>query len=320
MTLPTPLPLQLVSNEIPDLADPFDEGPPQVDDLRLGTWDKPNIIAEGDARNLPLPTGSAALALTAPPTFEDFQELHKDSSWSDYVDFLSHVISELWRVLEAGGRVAMIVDPRPGVGHIPSEALIHTQFQKAGFILRGSIVWAKSLTPHPLSSAVLRGPHDPPIVGVTERIIFASKLTPFRRNTVSERREIGMPFRNDISVTKWASNRIDLWTIPAPEPGPFIHDNPFPVELATRLIETHTYENEIVVDPMCGTGTTAIAAQRLNRRFYACDIDHESIDTARKRISIHTTQDVDESAKQQPTQPAQKESYERLDLTKDNTA
>jgi DNA modification methylase len=40
-----------------------------------------------------------------------------------------------------------------------------------------------------------------------------------------------------------------------------------------------------VLDPLIGTGTTAIAALKLNRRFIGIDVSAEMLATARNRIS-----------------------------------
>lgn len=198
----------------------------------------------------------------------------------------------MWRVLEPGGRLAFLVNPAANSPFLPVCAHATSALQIAGFQLRGEVVWAKSDMPLPLDGGVLRGPHNPPIVAVTERILLASKMTDHRRNSQTERRSIGMPSENSISAKHWAQNRLDIWPIPAPPPGELIHHDPFPVELAQRLIETHTYEGDLVCDPMCGTGTTAIAAQQLGRRHYAIDIDPEQVDLANQRSNNLTTSNV----------------------------
>ena len=316
MQLPDSRPLRLVAPPDPTLF-----VSPEPHDLRQGHWDKPNTITTKDARDLPLPTGSVGLALTAPPSFFDFETpkgTTQPDRWKLYTHFIKDVISELWQVLEAGGRLALVIDPNPGIGHVAADTTVTAILQAHGFIIRGTLIWAKSLAPYPLNQGVLRGPHDPTIVGVTERIILASKLTTGRRYTQLERRDLDLPSTNKISADNWAHNRLDLWHVPAPEPAPLIHDFPFPIELARRLIETHTYEGELVLDPMCGTGTTALAAHALNRRYYASDISKTSIAAARKRLQQHIGEPVQQSANRHPAAaPTQSKPFQQptLDLT-----
>lgn len=54
-----------------------------------------------------------------------------------------------------------------------------------------------------------------------------------------------------------------------------IHPTQKPVKLLERLIEIFTDENDVVIDPVAGSGSTLIAAQNLNRRAYGFEIDRE---------------------------------------------
>jgi hypothetical protein len=49
------------------------------------------------------------------------------------------------------------------------------------------------------------------------------------------------------------------------------------------------YENDLVVDPFLGSGTTAVAAKRLNRRFVGCDEDEHCVNEAKRRLSEEIT-------------------------------
>ncbi len=51
------------------------------------------------------------------------------------------------------------------------------------------------------------------------------------------------------------------------------------------LLESLTYENDLVVDPFLGSGTTAVAAKRMNRRFVGCDVDDHCVNEAKRRLS-----------------------------------
>jgi len=55
------------------------------------------------------------------------------------------------------------------------------------------------------------------------------------------------------------------------------HPCQLPVPLLERLILMTTDENDIVFDPFSGTGTTAVAAKRLGRKFIVVDIDQKYV-------------------------------------------
>ncbi len=57
------------------------------------------------------------------------------------------------------------------------------------------------------------------------------------------------------------------------------------VSEAMYVIENLSYENDVVVDPFLGSGTTAVAAKRLNRRFVGCDEDEASVNMTLSRLA-----------------------------------
>ena len=60
------------------------------------------------------------------------------------------------------------------------------------------------------------------------------------------------------------------------------HPAPFPVALIERIIGST--KAEIVLDPFMGSGTTAVAAKRLNRKYIGIEISQKYCDMAKKRI------------------------------------
>ena len=57
-----------------------------------------------------------------------------------------------------------------------------------------------------------------------------------------------------------------------------------PEALLDRIIRSSTSDNDLVVDCFCGSGTTAAVAEKLNRRWIACDLGRFAIHTTRKRL------------------------------------
>ena len=51
-----------------------------------------------------------------------------------------------------------------------------------------------------------------------------------------------------------------------------------------ELIENFSKEKDIVYDPFLGTGTTAVVAKKLNRRFIGSEISKQFFKIANKRI------------------------------------
>lgn len=66
------------------------------------------------------------------------------------------------------------------------------------------------------------------------------------------------------------------------------HPCQLPVHLLERVILMSTDENDIVLDPFVGTGTTAIAAKRVGRRYIGFDIDPAYVDTSTAKLEKET--------------------------------
>ncbi|MEI6089915.1 MAG: site-specific DNA-methyltransferase [bacterium] len=62
------------------------------------------------------------------------------------------------------------------------------------------------------------------------------------------------------------------------------HPTQKPEELLRKIILASSNENDIVLDPFCGSGTTPVCAEQLNRKWLACDLSSEYLDWAVKRI------------------------------------
>lgn len=80
----------------------------------------------------------------------------------------------------------------------------------------------------------------------------------------------------------------DVWTdIHRIKHNKFRDEHPcqLPIHLLERIILMSTDENDIVLDPFMGTGTTAIAAKRLGRKYIGFDIDENYIKITEEKLS-----------------------------------
>ncbi|HWE69151.1 MAG TPA: site-specific DNA-methyltransferase, partial [Acidimicrobiales bacterium] len=78
---------------------------------------------------------------------------------------------------------------------------------------------------------------------------------------------------------------LDLWHIRPESARRVHHPAPFPVELPQRLIELYTFKDDLVLDPFLGSGTTAVAAVRTDRRYVGYDTDPAYIALAKARVA-----------------------------------
>ena len=70
-----------------------------------------------------------------------------------------------------------------------------------------------------------------------------------------------------------------------------LHETQKPVKLAEFLIEMLTLENQTVLDPFMGSGTTAVAAARTNRRYIGFEISSEYHRAANTRLKAEKIAD-----------------------------
>lgn len=80
----------------------------------------------------------------------------------------------------------------------------------------------------------------------------------------------------------WGSRQI--WSIKSVRKNDD-HEAKFPLELAKRVIRLYSEPEDLVIDPFIGSGTTAIAAQMLNRRYIGIDKEKTYVELARKNIT-----------------------------------
>jgi site-specific DNA-methyltransferase (adenine-specific) len=64
-----------------------------------------------------------------------------------------------------------------------------------------------------------------------------------------------------------------------------LHEAQKPLELIEYLIRLTTVEDQLVLDPFIGSGTTAVACRRMNRRFIGFEVDEKYRRVAIKRLS-----------------------------------
>lgn len=77
---------------------------------------------------------------------------------------------------------------------------------------------------------------------------------------------------------------------PRVDPDKAIHSCQKPVPLMSFLIEHSTYPGEVVCDPFAGSGSTAIAALNLGRKFIGWELDKKTHAIALQRMSTDQEQ------------------------------
>lgn len=144
--------------------------------------------------------------------------------------------------------------------------------QELGFRILNDVIWEK--------------PNPPPNLGcrcfthATEVLLFATKAGRGSRARHTFHYA-------DMKKENGGRQMKNVWRMPAPgaeEKRAGRHPTQKPLALIMRCLAASTNEDDLVLDPFCGSGSTAIAALRLGRRFEGCEIDAGYARLARRRI------------------------------------
>ena len=165
-----------------------------------------------------LPDDCVALMVTSPP-YNVGKDYDVDLSLEEYLGLLKRVLSETYRVLEPGGRVAVNV---ANLGRRPYLALNHrvaALLEDLGFLLRGEIVWQKA---QGAGGSCAWGSwcsaRNPTLRDVHEYIVVASKGS-FRRLRLGE---------DTISRQEFLEATVSVWNIAPASARRIGHPGPVP--------------------------------------------------------------------------------------------
>ncbi|MDE2855380.1 MAG: site-specific DNA-methyltransferase [Chloroflexota bacterium] len=187
--------------------------------------------------------------------------------------------------------------------------------EDSGFLLRDILAWEKSHAHHRAQriSIVLsrRGLADEAdkwsgwrlgnLAPIWEPIAWFFKPYSHTITDVVLKNEVGaMNVAAVQSDGKHPNNLIKCWFA---ENEQRWHEAQKPVSILEFLIKLSTREGHIVLDPFAGSGSTAVASQRLGRRFICFEINNEFVSISNNRLSSSPV-DIASSKGAAPTQIA----------------
>ena len=79
----------------------------------------------------------------------------------------------------------------------------------------------------------------------------------------------------------------DVWTGSSTKPSEKLegkHPTQKPEYLLERIILASTEEEQVILDPFCGSGTTGVEAVRYGRKFIGIDVSEEYMEISKKRL------------------------------------
>jgi len=245
------------------------------------------VVFPGDCRKLlqQVPDESIRLVVTSPP-YNLGKEYEKKLRLDTYLKQQDAVIGECIRVLSPTGSICWQVGNYVRDGAIvPLDTALYPLFENRGLKMRNRIIWHFEHGLH--CNKRFSGRYET-IVWFTKTDRYIFNLDPVRvPQKYPGKKYFRGPRAGEYSCNPLGKNPGDLWAIPNVKNNHVEkteHPCQFPVELIERLVLSMTAENDWVLDPFLGTGTSIVAALRHNRRGAGAEVCARYARLARERI------------------------------------
>jgi site-specific DNA-methyltransferase (adenine-specific) len=197
--------------------------------------------------------------------FNKIEEKWDSFSDKDYEIFTKKWLSEIFRVVKPNGNIIIF-------GSYHNIYKIGNYLQEADKRVINSIVWFKRNAFPNITQRML--------CESTEHIIWAANNSQKKaKNWI-----FNYAILKNMNGGKQMRNVWDIPMTPGKEKKHGKHPSQKSEEVLKRLILGCTNENDIILDPFIGSGTTAAVAKMYSRNYIAIDNEKEYIDIATKRL------------------------------------
>lgn len=257
---------------------------------------KHNIIT-GDSRQMDfIEDHSVQLAITSPPYWQlkDYgtkNQIGYHESYESYINSLNLVWKECYRVLENGCRLCVNIGDQFArsvyYGRykvIPIRTEIIKFCESIGFDYMGAIIWQKRTTTNTTGGASLMGSYPYPRNGILS--IDYEFILLFKKLGKPTKPDKDIKTQSAMTTEEWKTYFAGHWNFGgAKQDG---HIAMFPEELPHRLIKMFSFVGDTVLDPFLGSGTTALAAKKLDRNSVGYEINEEFKPFIKRKLGVNT--------------------------------
>jgi DNA modification methylase len=250
-------------------------------------------IINGDSRQMNLlKDKSVHLVITSPPYWQlkDYgsdNQIGFNDSYESYINNLNLVWSECNRVLHDGCRLCINIGDQFArsvyYGRykvIPIRTEIIKFCETLGMDYMGAIIWQKQTTMNTTGGGAVMGSFPYPRNGILKidyEFILIFKKQGNAPKPTAEQKQL-----SEMAKEEWNTYFASHWTFGgAKQDG---HIAMFPEELPARLIKMFSFAGETVLDPFMGSGTTALAAKKLQRNSVGYEINPDFIPIYKSKI------------------------------------
>ena len=249
------------------------------------------------------PEGSIDLVVTSPPYNVNIAyDVHKDDlPMDEYYEWTKDWLREAFRVLKDDGRIAVNVPNELNVQERGGRILFVAEFwmmmKEVGFKFSGLVDLTED-SPHRVRQTAWgswMSASAPYVYNPKECIILAYKKSN-KKLTKGESQWKGVPtdieqpdgaIKNkmvyqDEDKKEFMNLVFGRWEYFADTRS--LTKATFSMDIPSKAIKILTYKNDIVLDPFMGSGTSAFAAELLDRRWLGIELSPDYTEIARKRV------------------------------------
>ncbi len=262
-------------------------------------------IFQGDCRQVmsEFPINSIDLIVTSPPYGVAIKyDVHDDDmEFEEYLKFTKEWLTEAYQILKDDGRIAINIpyeiNRQTKGGRIFFCSEVYQVMKRIGFKFFG-IVDLEEDSPHRSKTTAWgswMSPSSPYIYNPKECIILAYKNKHIK-TVKGEPQWKGTPteIENEDGTTRTKvvydeENKKEFMELVFGQWKYFADTRPltkatFSMDIPTKAIKILSYKNDVILDPFMGSGTSAVAAETLGRRWVGIELSPNYAEVARERI------------------------------------
>ena len=238
-----------------------------------------NTCILGDAQEVlkTFPDNCIQLCLTSPP-YDSLRSYENSLDWN--FDIFKNVANELYRVTKEGGVVVWVIGDSTIDGNETGTSFKQAlYFKEIGYSLLDTMIYQKKNFSHPSKNRyhqvfeymfVFSKGKLKTFNPIKDRVnISSGKIGSLGTNTFTNKD--GSKSTRRKKVVNEYGMRHNVWKMNTVGQEQMCkelcHPAMFPMKLAEDHIISWSNENDIILDPFAGSGTTLIAAKKLNRQF-----------------------------------------------------
>jgi adenine-specific DNA-methyltransferase len=257
------------------------------------------VLYEGDCLDQlkKVPSDTIQLVVTSPP-YNLGKDYEEETSLEKYLETQDPILRELVRVLAPKGSICWEVGNYVKNGEVfPLDVFYYRRFKALGLNLRNRIIWHFNHGLH--ASKRFSGRYET-LLWFTKSDSYTFNLDTVRvpakypGKTHYKGPKRGRPSGNPLGknpsdvwgivLQDWEKELWDIPNVKANHPEKTVHPCQFPIELVQRCVLALSDEDEWVLDPFVGVGSSIIGALMHGRKAMGCERENTYVKLAKERV------------------------------------